>query len=891
MEDKTTGDGEESRTDLEAVDPLARTLQGAPPDARLRMGEALGRYLIAGVLGEGGMAVVYKGYDPELDRRVAIKLLSTFSNDRGGSDVDGGRRRLLREAQAMAQLAHPNVAAIYDVGMHGDQVFIAMELIDGGTVGEWLREAPRGWKEILDVFRQAGRGLEAAHAVRLVHRDVKPGNMLLGRDGRVRVTDFGIVKQVDEPDTLPVVSEPRPALEQPSDPVLAGTMTHAGSMMGTVGYMAPEQMEGRPVDARADQFGFCVSLYRALYDALPFDRSPRGEVTREAKEPKDTRVPAWVTHVVLRGLRVDPEQRYPSMKELLAALESDPARSRRLWTIGAASVALVTVLAGVAGAAVVRSRHQTAALCQGAAARLSGVWDDARRSAARSAFLAVDEPYAEDAFRRVEQALDGYATGWVAMQTESCRATRIRGEQSAELFDLRSACLDKRLDELRAETELFAHADAKVVMNSVQAAAALGTLDECANVVSLRAPAPPPTDPAVREKIAVVRRRLAEAKALLEAGKYAEGIAIAAPAAAEARAIGYLPLESESQVELGELQEKGGDPKAAEATLIDALVAAEAGRHDSMAASALAELVYVVGYVEGRPKEALVLSRQALAVVERMGGNDELLAQIQWRVGSAHYAEGHYAEMLASDQEAGALWARLRGPEDTHVAMVMSDTANALGMLGRRDEALATYRRAIAIDEHALGPLHPDVGKLLVNVGWVLSVMKRYDEALEVDRRAVSLFARTIGAGHPTSAYPLNTMGWVLLAQGKHEEAADSFRRAIGIWEQALGKDNPRVADPLTGAGLALLGQHKASEAVVPIERALTLREQNAKDAMDLAETEFAMARTLGELHKDPSRARDLARKAREAYVGANDGAQVNFATLADIDAWLAKAP
>jgi eukaryotic-like serine/threonine-protein kinase len=872
---------------VEVVDPLGRTLQGTPTSKRLERGNAVGRYMILGLLGEGGMAVVYKGYDPELDRRVAIKLLTFDSTEQIDTDPSDGRRRLLREAQAMAQLAHPNVVSIYDVGMHGDQVFIAMELVDQGTVSQWLKEKPRGWREILGVFRQAGRGLEAAHAVRLVHRDVKPSNMLLGHDGRVRVTDFGIVKQVDVQDPEPRVPGPKPILERPSDAALASTMTQAGSMMGTLGYMAPEQLEGRPVDARADQFGFSVSLYRALFGALPFENGPPGA---EAAEPKDTRVPAWVRIAVMRGLRIKPEERHPSMTELLAALESDPARSRRLWWMGAGAAALVTILVGAAGASVVRSRNQNRALCQGAAERLTGVWDGDRKRAAHAAFVAVDKPYAEDAYQRVERVLDAYAAGWTTMQTESCKATRIRGEQSAELLDLRTACLDRRLDELRAETDLFAHADAKVVENAVQAAGALTSLDECANVVSLRAPVPEPTDPSARARIKDVRKRLAEAKALLEAGKYGEGITIADPAATEARQIGYRPLESESLVQLGWLKQKAGDPKGAEATLVDALVAAEAGRYDSMAASALTELVYVVGYIEGRPKEAIVLARQGFAIVERMGGNDELLAALNWRLGSTYFSQGQYAQMLESDEKALSIWERLRGPEDRQLASVMSDEANALGMLGRLEEALTTYRRAIAIDESALGPSHPDVGQILVNIGWVLSVMKRYDEALSIDRRAVHLFERTVGPDHQISAYPLNTIGWVLLAQGKHEEAFESFAHSLRIWEQTLGRDNPRIADPLTGMGLALLGSHKPSEALVPIERALTLREAHAEDVLDLAETQFAMARVLGELHHDPVRARDLAHKAREKYVARRD-TQANFATLADIDAWLARAP
>ena len=814
MEEKTDDRGEEPGTVVEAVDPLGRTLHGTTPARRFRKGDTLGRYLILGVLGEGGMAVVYKGYDPELDRRVAIKLLTVDeSTERAEVDASEGRRRLLREAQAMAQLAHPNVVAIYDVGMHGDQVFIAMELVERGTVGQWLREQPRGWRDVLDVFRQAGRGLEAAHALRLVHRDVKPSNMLLGRDGRVRVTDFGIVKQVDVDDPNAVLGA-KPPLERPSDPVLASTMTHAGSMMGTLGYMAPEQLEGGPVDARADQFGFCVSLYRALYDALPFEPGPRGA---QAVEPKDTRgVPAWVTLAVMRGLRTAPEARFASMSELLAALERDPARSRRQWWIGAGAVTLVTVLAGAAGASVVRSRNQTAALCQGAPERLAGIWDGDRKRAVHSAFIAVDKPYAEDAYQRVERALDAYAESWVTMQTESCRATKLRGEQSAELLDLRTACLDRRLDELRAETELFAKADARVVENAVQATGALTSLDECA-------------------RRRVVARTVASADRPGRAGQNHGGAQAARGGEGAPRG---------GQVQRGDRHRRSGGHRVALDRLSTArsreprsarLAGGEGGRCEEGGGDAgrparrgrgrPARLHGRIGAhgarlrgrahrgaPQGEPRPIPTGLRDASSAWEETTSSSR-----RWSGASAapHYALGQYTDMLASDgRRRSPSGNACVGPEDRHLAIVLSDMGNALGMLGRHEEALATYRRALAIDEAALGSSHPDVGQILQNMGWVLSTMKRHDEALSANRRAATIFERTIGTDHTNYAYAVNSIGWALLAQGKDEEARESFERALKIWEEVLGHDNPMTADPLTGIGLAELGQHKAAEAL-----------------------------------------------------------------------------
>jgi serine/threonine protein kinase len=242
---------------------------GRMPDAgpALGRGSTLGRYLILDFLGVGGMGVVYSAYDPGLDRKVAIKLLRPTTNAHGGTTA--GRSRLLREAQALARLSHPNVIAVHDVGTFEDQVFVAMEYAEGQTLSAWLREEPRSVREIVAAFLEAGRGLAAAHAAGLVHRDFKPANVLFG-NGRARVLDFGlactdvsresgerVVALEDLPPALPL---PPPltgdSTQDPSLNALGTPLTMTGTLMGTPAYMAPEQMAGRPVDARTDQFSF-----------------------------------------------------------------------------------------------------------------------------------------------------------------------------------------------------------------------------------------------------------------------------------------------------------------------------------------------------------------------------------------------------------------------------------------------------------------------------------------------------------------------------------------------------------------------------------------------------------------------------------------------------------
>ncbi len=264
----------------------------ALPERMLSPGRRLGRYILLRPLGVGGMGVVYAAYDSELARTVALKLL--------------------REARAMARLTSPYVLPVYDVGTWREQVFVTMELVEGGTLTHWLAEQPRGWREVRRVFLEAGRGLAAAHAAGLVHRDFKPDNVLVGADGRGRVTDFGLARSTQASAPPPGTEEGTPSgLQEPS-------LTRQGTLMGTPAYMSPEQLAGLPVDARSDQFSFCVALYEGLHGHRPFAGDSRESLEQSIRAgtlrplPARTRVPAWLRRVVLRGLSADPQGRFSS---------------------------------------------------------------------------------------------------------------------------------------------------------------------------------------------------------------------------------------------------------------------------------------------------------------------------------------------------------------------------------------------------------------------------------------------------------------------------------------------------------------------------------------------------------------------------------------------------
>jgi predicted Ser/Thr protein kinase len=333
------GPSSDSEGELDTEVPQGRLLH-SPTDKTHDVAPTIGRFSILHKLGQGGMGVVYLGYDPRLDRRAAVKLLHAGRGD------DVAQARLLREAQALARLSHPNVVQIYESGEHGDDVYIAMEFIDGRTLRDWLRASEHSIAEILEVFAAAGRGLQTAHDRGLTHRDFKPDNVMVGVDGRVTVMDFGLVRPREGSQALDREQERVP--ERPSSGI---DLTMTGALLGTPAYMAPEQYAGSNVDARTDQFAFCVSLYEALYAERPFAGNTLAELILNVQagiiqQPsRFEQVPAWLRRVLLRGLSVDPEQRYPSITQLLAALGRDPARRRRQALVGLVVAGLVMAVA------------------------------------------------------------------------------------------------------------------------------------------------------------------------------------------------------------------------------------------------------------------------------------------------------------------------------------------------------------------------------------------------------------------------------------------------------------------------------------------------------------------------------------------------------------------
>jgi tetratricopeptide (TPR) repeat protein len=823
---------------------------GAGPIAR---GTSVGRYTVLALVGHGGMGEVFAAYDPRLDRKIALKLLRAGAS--GGSAR--GEGRLLREAQAIAQLSHPNVITVHDVGTYGDRVFLAMEYVDGHTLSTFLAERTRTRAEILSVFQGAARGLAAAHAAGLVHRDFKPQNVMVGRDGTARVMDFGLARRIDGGGEAPS----REGGAGPGMDAADVTLTQTGELIGTPLYMAPEQFKAEATDPRTDQFSFCITLYQALYGEHPFLDLTRGTQGRLGElvsavvsgrvrpAPARTTVPGSIRRALLRGLSVAPEARWPSIDDLMAALGHDPARRRRrLAAIGAAALALAGVVVGVG-----RASRVPAALCQGGPARLADAWQppgiaastDPRRDRLRTAFLATGVPDAPETWDRVATFLDRYATSWLATYRDACEATQVRGEQSAEVLDLRMGCLEERHGALRALTDVLASADSNTVANAVDAADALPALDRCSDVKLLRAGVEPPRDARARAQVDDIRRRAATAKALGDIGRQAEALAQGRALLAEARGVGYLPLIAELLTLVGSQQEDIHFRPEAVKELEQAVWTALRGKRDDIAAEAAAYLAGELGYSLDRREDGERWADLAEALIDRMGQGHERLRS--W---------------LLQD----------RG--------VFREKSNEL------DEGLLLVRQAVALKRKLLPPDHPDIGRSLQSEANFLHLQGDFTAALKVNDEAIRIFTSAYGPRSAKTASAVSNGAEYEVGLGRAAEALPHFREALPVLEAQLGADNQVLGHPLTGLGHALLALGQMGEARATLERAMRIRDAREPDPVLRGETRFALAQALWATDQG-DRARELAEKARQEYqqAGRRD------ADVQTISRWLEEHP
>jgi tetratricopeptide (TPR) repeat protein/tRNA A-37 threonylcarbamoyl transferase component Bud32 len=829
------------------------------PTPVLPRGTDVGRYVVLGVVGSGGMSVVYSAYDPDLDRKVALKFLRLH---RHGAATDPAaqalRKRLQREAQAMARLMHPCVITVHDIGTFEGDVFIAMEFVDGGTLSDWCAAAPRPRHEILALFRRIGQGLAAAHRVGIVHRDFKPSNVLISRQGDVRITDFGLARLVREADDL--LAEPH--LLTPGDTPLLRSLTQPGGLLGTPAYMAPEQFAGHAVDARADQFSFCVALYEALLGERPFHAESVAELAQKVQQGDarlSDRLPAPLRRVLLRGLSREPAARYPSMDALVAALAIDPRQAFRRVVVGLGAAAVLI------GAATVgyQARRAPALICRGAERKLAGIWDAARQQAAREAFLHTGRAFAADAWAASERALTGYAAGFVRMHTEACEATQLRAEQSEQLMDLRIGCLEQRRKELAAVTELFTRADAQVVERAQRIVAALPDLAGCADAPQLLLSAPPPSDPAVRARLGELEAQLARIRVQHSAGQYRQGLGQIQGLLPTVKELGLRRLYAEYLHTLGRLQESTSSYSDAEASYYQALWEAEAARHDVLAAQAWLNILQLYGEWKPREPQVAQIRSHAAAAIARAGSAPALLAAYHQADGVRQSMLGDQEAARAALQRALSAYEQASGPEHVDVARILMNLGTVYRHLGRFEDAVRSHQRALAIGDKLFGHEHPFTATIRTNLGNALALMGRPAEALPLLRHALHVDDACFSGPDMHTATTLGGLGAALALLGRYREAQDATTRDLQIEEGLLGKEHPATCVIRRNLGELQARQGRHDQALALYEDARRIAEK----AYGPSHPEVASALLgLASEHRDQGRAAEALSDYRRAH-------------------------
>ena len=882
------------------VDPTAPTLT---PQANTR-GDAdpprtddlpapasIGRFTVLRELGRGGTGVVYAAYDEQLDRKVAVKLLHSETRE------DVARVRLMREAQAMARLSHPNIVGVHEVGTFGRQVYVAMEFVHGMTLHAWLKRRRRDFHEIVAMFRQAGEGLAAAHDAGLVHRDFKPANVMVGEDGRVRVLDFGLARADVSPAAGPGLEDLAPAEEHSSALAnlrsLDASITLTGLMLGTPAYMAPEQFLGTRVDARSDQFAFCVALFEAAYRARPFSGDTLAElmasvlagVVSDAVAPPS--VPRALRPLLLRGLQRDPAARWPALRPLLAAL-APMARApvRRSWFAGAG------VAAALAWSGVALATRGTLVdpVCTGGQAQIEALWDPQAQARLEEGVRSSGLSQASAVWTRVEAGLDRYSEDWLVGYADAC------GE-SGEILDLRMACLGERHRALATAIRMFEDVDADLLAHADRMVADLPPIDVCADEGYLREKVRPPADPAVKALVKALREDLKDAQTHETGGKLSEALAALEKAIAAAPT-DYPPLRAELAYAKGTILENLGRYEEARTALEVAFFAAVESGHHEYTIDAANRLAYVVGRRLSDRRVSRVWLTHAEIYAQREG--DPLrrgrVATTAGALANSAAAMGGdtMAEARTAFDQAGRAFAEARAEDTVDYARYLHFYGDFLTHAADPEAGIRAHAASLKRMAHLLGPQHPDVAMVYNSYGISLDRAKRYDDALATYRKGLAAAVDLPNQRNHVYMTLYFNSAEAYLALGRAAEAEEAMRAGIAVLERSSDKYLRETHLLQVILARMIAGQGRPAEAEALLTEALTRGEAawGPKEPI-LGDALLTLAderRQAG----DPHEARALAERALELSVGDNElrgfGFRVRW-TLARILADLGEVP
>ena len=804
-------------------DVISQLSRARSPSHVLERGQTVGRYVIGELLGSGAMGRVYSAWQPELDRRVAIKVLH--------EDAPGARDRLVREAQAMARLDHPNIVGVHEVGTTDEGVYVAMDLVEGETLRTWA-ETPRQWRDVARVMIEVARGLTAVHAAGVIHRDVKPDNIIVGADGRARVGDFGLARAGGtKPSTSPGEQVPSGYGDTPLAVGTPGT-----SIAGTPAYMAPELLRGGAASAASDQFGFGVTAYEMLAGKRPFVGQTWAELSRavERGSPAPLRsVPAWLDAAIRRCLAVDPGRRFSSLAALAELLAERSQRRRPMWIAGAAAAAVLA-----SGATWLASRGGSPAAtagCELGATEIASVWNPQLRGE----LVGLGAP--------TIAAIDRWTSLWATEHDTTCVVV----EPAAKLA-ARQRCLEHHRTELAAvldrasldrsrsrprsvpgSSTVSPRFDATDASSSGGAAIADRMIDALAGMspaecrVATPGTADPlPLDPDRATAVREVERDLPAVRAAIALGDARPVIEISAALVERARTSGHAPVLAEALLVRADALRATAQLAEAAIAARDAVASAERGHDDQTAARAWIARVTIAG---DRRDLAAAEDLAAIAggAIDRAGAPPRLIAQLLRLRALVAYNRGQLDEVRTLLVDARSRFAGLAGERSVDVAAVESSLGSTARAAGDLDAAERHHRTALAIDRELRGERHPDIARDLHNIAGVLRLRGKLDGAFATYNAALAIEVATrgersveaglthnslglvkmarrdwagarvelelalealAGAGHGDRAFAEHNLGLVAAATGNHLDALDHYRRAGVIYAATIGE-------------------------------------------------------------------------------------------------------
>ncbi len=842
----------------------------------------IGRFIVIRKLGQGAMGIVYLAYDPKLDRKVALKLVDTSAL---GSEVGDAQVRLEREAKAAAALGHPNVVTVYDVGNQGEDVFLAMEFVEGAPLTDWMKQEHE-WRETVRLFAEIARGLAAAHDAGLIHRDFKPDNVLMGEDGRPRVADFGLARPTEgwsARDAAKMIGDGKEgsirALAIGSHDALVST----GEVCGTPAYMAPEQFAGIDVSAASDQFGFCASLYEALFGHRPFKGESVTElavaVIENNREPLPSKhnVPKAVVSAVLQGLDPDVEKRHPSMHAVADRLEAAlRLRTRNRILAGGAVLA---VLGGGFGAQAATALDEQP--CEAAQTDVEDTWNPQTRASLEASLTNANLPTA------VVGEFDAFANKWTSQRVEACEATRVAGTQTDEVLGLRMACLDRAQMRLRVANESLTNGPTAPMLDSVEVA--LGDLDECGHIRSLQ------------EENALGRRSedTVEQQAIwtqLE-GKIAFiRLNASAPPSVwqdEAKEVARLGrehhLDHAAAVGLrwvGAAAVQTNELDAAEAAFADAL-RWSATSQDRKLAPELLQAAGEVALLSGRYDQATERLNLAVAFSGRILDPDErrkveqqaqlTLAEVHVRNEAPDRAR-QLAERLRDETPApppatrerilSTLGSSCRALGDMRCAVESHTKALEIAQsmpeveplelagryanvglmhvdMGNAPESVKLLRKAAEIVEEAFDANHPMRGQLLSDIGGIQGAMMDPKDGERDLLAGLAIHEKNHGPDSPELVEALMDLNKTQMRLGKFDDAKAHGERAVKIVDASFEGNHPRRAEPRLPLSDAYAATGQFDQAAKVLREGLEILEGPKTHPMQRAEFQFALARAL----------------------------------------------